>query len=217
MKRSIAVVALSISVASLAWAQAPGGQPAKPLPAGWENVTAKLWKQIPGYQHDPKWYNRRVGTINVDNTNGDLYVMLCSKWGTWKSTDQGDTWTQVDAKALGRQVDNRGVCANPVTGDFVLFKVNGGPPTQGAIVLDHGKRWLPVPSSVGDGFRCGMADWSHSRPMTLVAIRHHHDGLYLTRDGGASWHELPDKGDYGFAMLDANTIFITRLNLPAGQ
>jgi photosystem II stability/assembly factor-like uncharacterized protein len=185
--------------------------PGEPLPAGWENVTQKLWQTIPGYEHDQKWWNRRVGTIHVDNTNGDLFVMVCSKWGTWRSTDQGETWTLANATALGRQVENRGVCSNPLSGDFVLFKVHGGPPTQSAVVLNHGKEWLPVTSNIGDGFRCGMADWEHCPPKNLLAIRHHHDGLYLSEDSGASWTELPRNAGYGAAMLGPDRIFLAFL------
>lgn len=176
--------------------------------ARWENVTTKLWPRIPGYAHDPQWYNRRIGTVHVDNTNGDLYAMLCAGWGTWRSGDTGETWEQADATALGRQVGNRGVCANPITGDFVLFKVDGGPPAQGAIVLEHGRRWLPLPEGIGDGFRSGLADWSEDPPTTFLAVRHHHDGLYLTENGGTTWAELPRRGGYGAAMLDAETILL---------
>jgi photosystem II stability/assembly factor-like uncharacterized protein len=208
MLRTTVVLILSLLLATVRWAQLPATQAAETLPAGWQNVTQRLWETIPGYAHDEKWYNRRVGTVHVDNTNGDLYVMVCTQWGTWRSRDQGKTWTQVDATALGRQVENRGVCPNPVTGDFVLFKVSGGPPTRSAIVLDHGSKWLPVTSSIGDGFRCGVTDWSQSPPKHLLAIRHHHDGLYLSEDGGDSWTELPRKLGYGAAMLDLDNIFL---------
>ncbi|MFZ5830335.1 MAG: WD40/YVTN/BNR-like repeat-containing protein [Planctomycetota bacterium] len=202
------IIGLSLLTAAAAPAQTTERSETEPLTAGWENITEKLWTQIPGYRHDPAWYNRRVGTVYVDNTTGDLYVMLCGKWGTWRSSDCGQTWAQVDATALGRQVENRGVCPNPITGDFVLFKVSGGPATQSALVLDHGRHWSSV-SSLGDGFRCGMADWGQKQPTTLLAVRHHYDGpsIFLSLDAGKTWTELPHHGGYGAAMLDADTLF----------
>ncbi len=73
MIRSLIAVFMLILLGATALGQALAEPSAQPLPAGWDNITDKLWGQIPNYRQDPAWYNRRVGTLHVDNSNGDVY------------------------------------------------------------------------------------------------------------------------------------------------
>jgi len=186
---------------------------AQPAPAAeWENITAKLLEGIPGYKDGEGWWNRRLGKIHADNVTGDVYVSLCEGWGTYRSRDCGRTWKLLDNQvALGRHVGDLGVFPNPETGDFVLFKVNGGKgANRSAVVLNRGTKLLPI-ENIGDGWNSGMADWTRTPPRTLLARQHHSKpkATWLSTDGGRSWEKIAEGFEYA-AMLDANAVFLGR-------
>jgi len=177
-------------------------------PPGWENITKGLCEGIPDYRDGDSWWNKRLGKIHVDNVTGDVYVSLCEHWGTYRSTDCGDTWRLVDNQiALGRHVGDLGMFPNPATGDFILFKVNGGKnANKSAVVLERGTRLIPI-KNIGDGWNSGMADWSRTPPQTILARQHHSSFTRLSTDGGQTWAEVAEGFRFA-AMLDANTIFL---------
>jgi len=176
----------------------------------WQNITNELLRNVPGYRDGQQWWNKRLGKVHADSVTGDVYVSLCEGWGTYRSSDQGQTWALVDNKvALGRHVGDLGVFPNPATGDFILFKVNGGRNANGsAVVLERGRKLLPI-RNIGDGWNSAMADWSQTPPRTLLARQHHSKpkATWLSTDGGRSWEKIAEGYQYA-AMLDANTVFL---------
>jgi len=157
-----------LGAALAAWIAVPAHaaeDPAEVSPPGWENVTKGLCEGIPDYRDGDSWWNKRLGKIHVDNVMGDVYVSLCEHWGTYRSTDYGDTWQLVDNRiALGRHVGDLGMFPNPATGDFILFKVNGGKNANtSAVVLERGTRLIPV-KNIGDGWNSGSATVSAEMP-----------------------------------------------------
>ncbi|MCG8585962.1 MAG: hypothetical protein MI757_14740 [Pirellulales bacterium] len=185
-------------------------QPIANVPAGWVNITAGLIQDIPEYEDGKTWWNKRVGKVHVDNVTGDVYVSLCEHWGTYRSTNFGDTWQLVDNRiALGRHVGDLGMFSNPATGNFVLFKVAGSKHGDGsAIVLERGTKLLPI-KNIGDGWNAGMADWSQNPPRTLLARQHHSKpkAVWLSTDAGQTWEKVAEGFRYA-AMIDAKTIFL---------
>jgi photosystem II stability/assembly factor-like uncharacterized protein len=178
-----------------------------------------------------------VRSIDVDPRDADTLLMASgSQWyaggGLYRSTDGGDTWSQVlDVPVMGNEEARWGgltIARSPENPDRVVFAHAGGVYTSD----DNGKTWN---AKSGDGFDnlfptfvafdpsnpdrvwIGSQDsqnfiggWSADGPKTF------HGGLWRSDDGGDTWTQLSDDNigevaqlpgdDALYAIFDYNSV-----------
>jgi hypothetical protein len=126
--------------------------------------------------------------------------------GVHASADAGETWRRIDdgnvigaywyAHAL--QIDPFEQAGRQAPARLAAFmKDPPEDPLRSAITLDAGRTWQPISRVMQDrklhsyGWSWGLVDWSSPEPNFMIAKMHHSARMWRTRDGGASWTELP--------------------------
>lgn len=183
MKKPVSAAVLAFAACLLMGAGKP--EPPKPLYAGqWtvisDGILAELDKADPKAQLLEK--NKTAG-IGVDRTTGDVY-MMANGIGLCKSTDQGQTFTQVSGKNVtGRFETGWGINIDPAGKRLMCFIIYG----SCAYSDDAGKTWIK--SKVGH-LDFGAVDWADTGK-ALLAIGHESGGtLKLSLDAGKEWKTM---------------------------
>lgn len=179
----------------------------------WEE-TGKRWKQLVGFA-DRSQINLYGGdSIAIDPSNPDILYAALGKYDYWtpsdifKSTDRGESWTRTNLKADGADVpmyangDARTaerIAVDPNDSQTVYF----GSRTKGLFrstsAAESGS-WTKVDSfpAFTDSSKSGItfvafdpSSGTRGAPSQTVYAGAYNNGVYVSRDAGATWTLIP--------------------------
>ncbi|MFC1582547.1 FHA domain-containing protein [Planctomycetota bacterium] len=182
--------------------------------------SGKTWTKKPGVGNPGNYH---VFQIDIHPVSRDIFVSVSASrqgmnfpvaGGLWKSSDGGDTWTDIT-----KQMDIRwanGFDFHPVNPNIIYLTASATPKQTGAIykTTDGGKNWkrhreADFPEDYISG-RFVTVDPEQPAHVYFST----HGGLYLSTDSGVSWkilegvpHALGHK--VAFDPLDSGTIYVT--------
>ncbi len=148
--------------------------------------------------------------IEVDRATGDLYL---GGRGVYRSRDRRKTWQRLDdGTVVGAQWFCFALDMDPEAPRMAIFKKDPPEdPVQSAISLDAGETWQPITRLKNDrrlhsyGWSWGQVNWTVPDPKTILARMHHSERMWLSRDRGRTWEELPLHTRY-MGLYDADTL-----------
>jgi photosystem II stability/assembly factor-like uncharacterized protein len=162
---------------------------ALPAPAAdqWMDISSRLLARLTNSGAKAAWPGGCSGVV-VNRSNGDLTIKVVGL-GLWRTSDQGETWKQVDAGTItGR--DETG---------WATSVDQNNPNRLASFSLDGLAGWSPDGTiwrsfkDLGRNWDYGSVDWSAASPKTIIAAKHETTPpgeVYLTQDGGANWTKL---------------------------
>lgn len=142
--------------------------------------------------------NGSVTSLAVDSTDGSLLMV---RGGLFRSTDQGQHWTDIALPSSLHPDKLRQVATTSSAPDSVYA---AGP---GAGVLrsdDHGENWNLVSDGLPSQEVVSFAVHSF-RPDTLYAWIEN-DGVFRTEDGGGRWEKMDDGPPASVVTLAHSTL-----------
>ncbi len=167
-------------------------------PGTWE----KLSNGLPSADSSPAPFGRAVmaaGPPLAPATKTTLYVAMAaansSVYGIYKSTDAGNTWTQVTTPNSGGQASyNIALAVDPTDSNVVYY---GGQTGMALRSKDGGQTWTDL--SAGDGITGGL----HADTHAIVVSRFSRNIVFTGNDGGiwrsdtalndpVTWRQLND-------------------------
>ncbi|WP_332448769.1 PKD domain-containing protein [Methanoculleus sp.] len=196
-------------------------------PTGWawffgdETYNSTPWIE----QTDSAGWNGRIGHTSVVMPNGSIVLMggvdagYNTKNDTWLSTDNGMTWTCVNASSGWTAGEGHASVAMP-DGSIVImggFASSGGKMNDTWRSDDYGATWTCVNASSGWTARSDHA--AVAMPDGSIVIMGGDDGsgkkdVWRSTDNGATWAQLPNagwskrKGHSSVAMPDGSIILM---------
>jgi len=161
----------------------PGALPA----AEWVDVTSALLTRLTNNGAQAAWPGGCSGVV-ANRLTGAVTVKVVGL-GLWRSTDQGQTWTQVDHNTISGRDETGWATSvdqnNPSR--LASFSLDG---TAGWTT--NGKDWQQF-TDLGRNWDFGSVNWAQPSPKTIIAAKHETDPpgeVYLTTDGGRTWAQL---------------------------
>ncbi len=153
-----------------------------------------------------------VSDIIIDPENPNI-ITVCTGWGPyqringeiWRSTDGGETWTQVNPVSAIWS-DMAVGALNPSTGVRYYYAVGHGNPGRLLRSSDRGQTWTVLSPPFGSGNRDSLrVATSPTDPNRVYLLSGRDSQVWVSNNAGASWTALNPSVDGGFyqAWYDA--------------
>jgi len=164
--------------------------------------SGQTWQHKPGVGRAG---NRHVFMIKIHPKTNDVYCNVSANrsgstfavaGGLWKSSDGGDTWTELTAGMNIKWLN--GYCVHPENPDIVYITgaaIPGANGSQGGVyrTTDGGKKWKRIlkDSDFHEGYVHGLfVDFHPDDPRVLYFSGT--EGLWASPDGGENWRFLKE-------------------------
>ncbi|MFZ1676282.1 MAG: 3-coathanger stack domain-containing protein [Saprospiraceae bacterium] len=166
----------------------------------------------------------RVNSVAFDPVNSAIIYVASAAGGIWKSTNNGDTWTNltIDLPILGIA----DIVVSPAPNNNIVYALTGDLAGSGVNIYEHlsvgviksyngGLSWtrtnltVPLSQKLG-GYKLLMHP---SNPNILYAAMT--DGIHRTLDGGSTWNNIAPVGsvnDIEFNPSNLNILYYTKIN-----
>jgi photosystem II stability/assembly factor-like uncharacterized protein len=150
------------------------------------------------------------GNVAVDARPGqDMVIAFVNTHGLFSAPSNSDQWTP-----LGTGVDNRmtQIVADPDPANAQTFWESGSYGTHGVYRTDDNGTTFDALGDVAHVDYISI-DFTDPDRATILAGGHESSTVHVTKDGGATWDELPGlPADVGFTsspyVIDANTFLV---------
>ncbi len=170
----------------------------------WKSVDGgATWVQKPGVGF---LSNKHAWRLARDAATGTLYCLVTatrtdstfSRGGLWKSSDGGDSWTQITSGLLAWPTDVAVVDVNTI----YLSVADGGGYSQSAVwkTTNGGHAWTQVLTSAplaawhSPGYSQAMSVKVFPDNPNIVYCATTSQGLWVSQDAGSTWNPFPNLG-----------------------
>jgi|GEM_PF-893260 len=178
---------------------------------GWFNADAVrglgIWKstdggltfnQLPSTNNGNFYYNQKI-VVTASGT-----VLVATRTGVHRSTDGGNTWTNVLSGSIGRAADIEIAQNGDIYASLGIFNVDGIYKST-----DDGQTWTKLTGGgIVDGRRIELA-CAQNNPNRILALFQRFNGndcshILRSDDGGATWTSLPVPSALGMSNFTRN-------------
>jgi len=175
----------------------------------WERITEDLFAQgeDSSFTRDP--LNRKLGCLVV-KPSGELLLVRNGQHPVYHSQDQGVHWHPLEhTETVGRAYGSYSANVDYTSGRVAIFTIvqQKNAAATGLILSSEGKVLTQInkPKTDHDGWTWGMAAWEQHDPEVILGKEHHKWVImWLSKDGGSTWEQLPFKSRNP-GVIDAHT------------
>ena len=184
----------------------------------WTDIST-AWINSQGMDQGTTSYNIGCGGVVVNRLTGDAVINF-TRFGLWRTSDQGKTYVRIDQNTVGGG-ECRCASAWAIQCDqddpkrMAMFSLDG----TSAYTTDgvNWKQW----TNMARGWDVGAVNWDAPDPKVIFAAQHENNSiLALSIDGGTTWKELDIKVDMQWSgasgkmlgVIDAETFIYSNNN-----